>query len=113
MNGELALPATTNHDLVTNMKTWDADSKLKLFSEQTDISTRITLHQVSLYGQPIDAEQVQWGYQQELIGKQETLLEHEPARLVAVEEPATVVSALSFLSISCDPRWVSFMDLRK
>mmetsp|Transcript_635 Transcript_635/g.1101 ORF Transcript_635/g.1101 Transcript_635/m.1101 type:complete len:685 (+) Transcript_635:258-2312(+) len=91
VNGESALPATTNHDLVTNMKTWDPDSKLKLFSNQTGNSTRITLHQVSLYDQLIEAQQVQWGYQQELIGKQETLLDHEPARLGPVEKSATVV----------------------
>ncbi|CAJ1966997.1 unnamed protein product [Cylindrotheca closterium] len=91
INGELALSITTNHDLITNMKTWDTDDKLKLFSDQTDTSTRITLHQVSLYGQLIEAKQIQWGYQQELIGKQETLLEHEPARLVIVEKAATVI----------------------
>eukprot|EP00980_Cylindrotheca_fusiformis_P008797 scaffold1869_cov122-Cylindrotheca_fusiformis.AAC.59 len=91
-NGEGPFQANLPDGFITNMTVWKDDSTLKLFSNQIGSSKGIgSLHQVSIYFRHFDADQIQWAYQKELQGKQDSLLGSDPLRLLAVADPVVAV----------------------
>jgi hypothetical protein len=82
---------------------WNPDSTLQLFSSTLDLfSDRFihqpfagTLHQVSIYDQALDRDQIALTYSEELLGKQQNIIEREPLHLVALAEPVDVIQGRS------------------
>jgi hypothetical protein len=98
-NGTPIISGARNHFL-TNLTTWDPDYTLQLFANHLMASSTTThfagsLHQMALYNQAMDAEQVSSLYDRGLQSFHSELDEREPLHLVAYSEPAELAQGRS------------------
>jgi hypothetical protein len=105
------------NELKTNLTTWNPDYTLQLFSNHLESSHYAgSIHQVSMYNQAMDVDQVSSIYERGLERLNKQRVEREPLKLVAHVETASLVQGqASSFTIggynASTPDWVVLVEI--